>query len=160
LKGFSIKEEAKIFGSHKTKSVDIAVLEEQNGPQVIVGIRSQMSSVSKNILNYYEGITGDCISLHDRFPMSVLAYVYLLPKRPIKPKNTSETINLERAESLFLRITNRGDWRGPKDKYEHFAFLKVDFDQDPPELLPADKSLQIDGFFDKIVETYRERMPL
>jgi len=118
-----------------------------------------MSSVGKNLLTYYEEIIGDCISLHDRFPMAVLCYVYLLPKNPIKP-GLSENINLERAELLFERITGRNDWRDTKDKYEHFAFLKVDFDNDPPRLLDTIKLLSINGFFDKIVRTYESRKPL
>jgi len=43
-----------------------------------------MSSVGKNILTYYEEIIGDCISLHDRFPMAVICYIYLLPTKPTK----------------------------------------------------------------------------
>lgn len=128
---FQILKEATIFGSHKPKDVDVAVIENINGPQIIIGIRSQMSSVSKNLLTYYEEIIGDCISLHDRFPMAVLCYIYLLPKHTIKEGRT-ESINLERAERLFERIAGRDDWHAPKDKYEHFAFLKVDFENDPP----------------------------
>jgi hypothetical protein len=156
---FQILKEATIFGSHKQKDVDVAVIENINGPQIIIGIRSQMSSVSKNILTYYEEIIGDCISLHDRFPMAVLCYVYLLPKHPIK-EGLSESINLERAEHLFERITGRDDWRAPKDKYEHFAFLKVDFDETPPKLLETMPLLRIDNFFDNIVKTYNDRKPL
>ena len=156
---FQIRKEATIYGSHKQKDVDVAVIENINGPQIIIGIRSQMSSVSKNILTYYEEIIGDCISLHDRFPMAVLCYVYLLPKRPIK-EGRNEEVNLERAERLFERITGRDDWRSPKDKYEHFAFLKVDFDIDPPKLLETTPLLGIDNFFEKIVKTYNDRKPL
>jgi len=156
---FHIIKEATIYGSHKSKNVDVAVIENINGPQIIIGIRSQMSSVAKNILTYYEEIIGDCISLHDRFPMAVLCYVYLLPKRPIK-ENCAELINFGRAEQLFERITGRDDWRGPKDKYEHFAFLKVDFETDPPTLIDTIPLLNIDNFFDNIVKTYNNRKPL
>ena len=156
---FSIIKEAKIYGSHKSKDVDVAVIENINGPQIIIGIRSQMSSISKNLLTYYEEIIGDCISLHDRFPMAVLCYVYLLPKHPIKA-GLMETVNLDRAERLFERISGRYDWRDTKDKYEHFAFLKVDFDTDPPTLMDTKPLLSIDNFFDNIVKTYNDRRPL
>lgn len=152
-----IFKEATVFGSHKPKDVDVAVIDKVNGPFIIVGIRSQMSSVSKNILTYYEEIIGDCISLHDRFPMAVVCYVYLLPTRPIKLGLGRENIDLARAEQLFRLITDRGDWRNTKDKYEHFAFLKVDFTQDPPQLLETITQLRIDNFFDKIRDTYNER---
>jgi len=156
---FKIMKEATLYGSHKSKDVDVAVIENINGPQIIIGIRSQMSSIGKNILTYYEEIIGDCISLHDRFPMAVLCYIYLLPKNPLK-SGSSETVNLERAEQLFMRITGRDDWRAPKDKYEHFAFLKVDFATDPPSLIETLPLLRIDSFFDKIVNTYNDRKPL
>ncbi|MBW8010468.1 MAG: hypothetical protein FVQ83_04385 [Chloroflexi bacterium] len=149
--------EATVLGSHKSKNVDVAMIDNINGPLIIIGIRSQMSSIGKNILTYYEEIIGDCISLHDRFPMAVICYVYLLPTQPIKPGLESEVVNLDRAEKLYNLITNRGDWRNTKDKYEHFAFLKVDFTQEPPELLDTIPSLSIHDFFDKIEETYNER---
>lgn len=157
---FQIQKEATLFGSHKPKDVDVAVIKNINGPQIVIGIRSQMSSISKNILTYYEEIIGDCISLHDRFPMAVLCYVYLLPKHPIKDGLTEEAVNLERAERLFERIAGREDWRAPKDKYEHFAFLKVDFGSDPPVLIETMPLLSIDNFFDNIVKTYSDRKPL
>ncbi|GMO28826.1 MAG: hypothetical protein Ta2B_09730 [Termitinemataceae bacterium] len=156
---FQIIKEATIYGSHKPKDVDVAVIENINGPQIIIGIRSQMSSVAKNILTYYEEIIGDCISLHDRFPMAVLCYVYLLPKQPIKD-GLVESVNLERAEQLFERITGRNDWRATKDKYEHFAFLKIDFENDPPTLIDTIPILSIDNFFDNILKTYNDRKPL
>ncbi len=156
---FQIIKEATIYGSHKPKDVDVAVIENINGPQIIIGIRSQMSSVAKNLLTYYEEIIGDCISLHDRFPMAVLCYVYLLPNHPIK-EGLREEVNLDRAERLFERIVGRDDWRGTKDKYEHFAFLKVDFQNNPPTLINTIPLLSIDNFFDKIVNTYNNRKPL
>ncbi len=152
-----IKKEVTIFGSHKTKDVDVAYVHPNNGPLAIVNVRSQMSSVSKNLPGYFEGIIGDCISLHDRFPMAVVTYVYLLPANPIKTGLETEVVALDRAEKLFSLITNRGDWRNPKDKFEHFAFLKVDFSKDPPVLLNTIDDLKIDNLFDKIRATYSDR---
>jgi hypothetical protein len=91
--------------------------------------------------------------------MAVLCYIYLLPQKAIK-SGVSEIVNLDRAERLFARITGRNDWRETKDKYEHFAFLKIDFETDPPTLLETLPLLGIDNFFDKIVETYTDRKPL
>jgi len=52
--GVTVKEEAKIFGSFKSKDVDVAVIHPLNGPLILVGVRSQMSSVGKNVLTYYQ----------------------------------------------------------------------------------------------------------
>ena len=149
--------EATLFGSHKNKDTDIILSHYANGPQIIIGIRSQMSSVANNIENYYEGIIGECISLHDRFPMATIGYVYLLPKHPIKDGLTNEIVDLDKAERLFQKITARPDWHSPHDKYEHFAFLKVDFEQDPPELIETCNLLKIDTFFDKLLDTHNDR---
>lgn len=153
---FQIMQEATLFGSHKNKDTDIIISHYANGPQIAIGVRSQMSSIGKNIENYYEGIIGECISLHDRFPMATIGYIYLLPTQPIKPGLT-EAINLDKAENLFEKITGRKDWHDAHDKYEHFAFLKVDFTQDPPALLPTKEVLQIETFFDKLIATHNDR---
>jgi len=153
---YQLMQEATLFGSHKNKDTDIIISHYANGPQIIIGVRSQMSSIGKNIENYYEGIIGECISLHDRFPMATIGYVYMLPTRPIKP-GLNEEVNLEKAESLFEKITGRTDWRSSHDKYEHFAFLKVDFTKDPPEVLSTKAHLQIETFFDRLIETHNDR---
>ena len=108
-KGYQLMQEATLFGSHKNKDADIVLSHYTNGPQIIIGVRSQMSSVSKNLENYYEGIIGECISLHDRFPMATIGYIYLLPTAPIKPGLTTEPVRLDRAEELFGKITGRRD---------------------------------------------------
>lgn len=154
--GYQLMQEATLFGSHKNKDADIVLSQYANGPQIIIGVRSQMSSVAKNLENYYEGIIGECISLHDRFPMATIGYVYLLPTEPIK-LGLSETVKLDRAEELFEKITGRRDWRDAHDRYEHFAFLKVDFTKDPPELLATKEALRIETFFDKLIDTHNDR---
>lgn len=153
---YQLMQEVTLFGSHKNKDEDIALTHFANGPQIAIGIRSQMSSVAKNLENYYEGIIGECISLHDRFPMATLGYVYLLPKNPIKP-GLIEDIDFDRVELLFQKITERNDWHNPHDRYEHFAFLKVDFSTNPPSILPSSPELSIETFFDKLVATHNAR---
>ncbi len=153
---FQLMQEATLFGSHKNKDEDIVLTHYANGPQIAIGVRSQMSSIGKNIENYYEGIIGECISLHDRFPMATLGYVYLLPQNPIK-LGSKETIDLNRAEKLFKKITNRKDWHSPNDRYEHFAFIKVDFATNPPTIIPTCPELNIETFFDKLIATHNDR---
>lgn len=88
--------------------------------------------------------------------MATIGYVYLLPTEPIK-LGLSETVKLDRAEELFEKITGRRDWRDAHDRYEHFAFLKVDFTKDPPELLATKEALRMETFFDKLIDTHNDR---
>ena len=66
-------------------------------------------------------------------------------------------IYLDRAESLFMKITNRENWHDPNDRYEHFAFIKVDFSTDPPTIIPTCQELSIETFFDKLIATHNDR---
>jgi hypothetical protein len=160
-----IKLEGTIFGSHKPKDVDVVVIHPEAGPLIVVSVRSQMSSVDKNFLGYYEGIIGDVISLHDKYPDLVVGEIYMLPERTIirdeNGRRRTERHDLRKKEQLFKRITNRKNGSDKSDKYEHLAFLAVDFFRDPPKVLdiPEDPTMRIEDFYDKLLATYQERNP-
>ena len=89
----------------------------------------------------------------------------MLPKETIiRGKNGRRRIephDLQKKEQLFKRITNRKNGSDQPDRYEHLAFLAVDFVKDPPEVLdiPEDPSMRIEDFYDKLLATYQERNP-
>ncbi len=166
-RGIHIKAEANILGSHKPKNVDVSVIDPENGPLMLIGVRSQMSSVAKNALNYYEGIIGECISLQDRFPMSTIGYAYLMPLKPIKAGREHEVIDHSRYARMYEAITGRSgqDYKNIRGIYDQFAFLVVDFGKVPPKVrddivssaVPA-VDLRISTFVDRMIDTFRERM--
>lgn len=164
--GITVQEEVRLYGSHKPKDVDVAVVDPSNGPLLIVGLRSQMSSVANNALNYYEGIIGECISLQDRFPMSVIGYIYLMPLTPVKAGRTTEVIDHGRYARMYAAITNRGGQRYQDIRgiYDQFAYLIVDFNQDPPQVRDAIAQaaapavdLSMATFVNRMVDTFKER---
>ena len=156
--------EANIYGSHKSKKVDVSVIDPQNGPLVMIGVRSQMSSVAKNALMYYEAIIGDCISLQERFPMAVIGYVYLMPLRTVKKGQGTESIDHLRYARMYEAITGRSGqlYRETKGVFDEFAYMIVDFDEDPPVLcenLIEDIShdISITTFVDRVASTFENR---
>jgi hypothetical protein len=164
--GVRVVEEARLLGSHKPKDVDVAVIDPHNGPLVIIGVRSQMSSVGKNVLNYYEGIVGECISLQDRFPMSAIGYVYLMPVRPIKEGRQTEVVDHPRFALMYEAITGRAgqDYKLLRGIYDEFAYMVVDFDSDPPQLRDdivrsavLNTDLRIATFADRITAKFNAR---
>lgn len=166
-RGIHIKAEAKILGSHKPKDVDVAVIDPENGPLMLIGVRSQMSSVGKNVLTYYEGIVGECISLQDRFPMSTIGYVYLHPLHPIKEGKELEVVDHPRFAKMYAAITGRSgqDYKNTRGVYDQFAYLVVDFDKAPPEirddLVEASVpvcDLHISTFVDRMIDTFKGRL--
>ena len=165
-RGIHVKPEATILGSHKPKDVDVSVIDPENGPLMMVGVRSQMSSVGKNVLTYYESIVGECISLQDRFPMSTIGYAYLMPLKPIMEGKESEVIDHPRFAKLYASITGRTgqDYKNIRGIYDQFAYLVVDFDQEPPALRDdlvigaVAVDLQASSFIDRMVTTFKSRM--
>ena len=156
--------EANIYGSHKPKDVDVSVIDPANGPLVMVGVRSQMSSVAKNALTYYEGIIGECISLQDRFPMAVIGYIYLMPVRPIKEGRKAEVIDHSRYARMYDAITGRSGqmYRDIRGVYDEFSYMIVDFNSSPPVLCDhllgtTQHELSITTFVQRIIQTFKQR---
>lgn len=173
--GVYVKEEATILGSHKSKDVDVAVMHPTSGPLLLVGVRSQMSSVGKNVLTYYQDIVGEAVSLQERYPMTVHSYAYLHPLSSVEEKPATKTLpartqtidtNVERYAKMYRAITGRDDkfYRVLSGIYDQFAYLVVDFTKSPAELRDdlveaavPDTDLSIATFVDRIVATYKRR---
>lgn len=178
--GVEVKEEAKIFGSHKPKDADVAVIHPNNGVLMSIGVRSQMTSLGNNVLEYYQGIIGECISLQDRFPMAVYGYVYLHPLTfmkeatrkvdGVKTKVEVEvTTDYARYARMYSAIAGRdgAQYKDIRGVYDHFAYMVVDFDESAlnlvkdelvQEAVPLDeRDMQISTFVDRLVETFKKR---
>lgn len=163
-RGIYVKREAHLFGSYKAKDEDLAVLDPENGPLITVGVRSQMSSVGKNALTYYQDIIGECTSLQERFPMTTMGYVYLHPYRELiadhkKPDHA-------RWAKLYASIATRDDriYRHQTSSFDQFAYMVVDFEQNPPVIKDdvvraavPDVDLRIESLTSRLVETFIKR---
>lgn len=152
--------EVKVLTSHKFKDIDVAVIHPTSGPLLVIGVRSQMSSLSKNFLNYYEMEVGDVSAIHERYPMCVVGLLYLHPSASIVSGKETEGFNFGRAEKMFRLITGRTKTNDPISHYEEIAYLRVNFDQMPPTIdndFPTITELKLDSFFDKLVDKYMER---
>ena len=165
-RGIEVVYEAKILGSHKPKDVDVALIDPQNGPLMLLGVRSQMSSVGKNALNFYEGIIGECISLQDRFPLATHGYLYLMPVRPIKEDKEDEVIDHARWAQLYEAIGGRSGLAYDKLRgiYDEFAYMVIDFEENPPALRDdlissaTQLDLSLATFVERLVEKFSQRM--
>ncbi|MFD0047583.1 hypothetical protein ACFVGV_20590 [Pseudarthrobacter scleromae] len=170
--GIQIIEEAKVFGSFKSKDVDVAVIHPTNGPLILVGVRSQMSSVGKNVLTYYQDIVGECISLQERFPMTTMGYAYIHPLHvtPWQKEDgkwvKEESPNHTRFARMYASIGERDDrlYKHLHGSYDQFAYAVVDFDSDPigvrddiVERAVPDLDMSITTFVDRLIATFLRR---
>ncbi len=166
-RGIQVVYEATILGSTKPKDVDIAVIDPQNGPLVMVGIRSQMSSVSKNVLLYYEGIVGEATSLQERFPISTLGYIYLHPLHSIKEGMEGEHIDHARYAKMYAAVSGRSGrgYKNLRGVFDEFAYMIVDFEDSPPSLhddlvanATQDLDMRLSTFTDRMIAKFRARL--
>jgi hypothetical protein len=162
--GVTVAAEAKLHGSFKDKDVDIAVIHPVNGPLILCGVRSQMSSIAKNILTYSQDIMGEAVSLQDRFPMTVFGYCYLLP---LKPHDTGN-LDVTRYSKIFGSMSARAEasYKHERGRYDHFAFAVVDFETNPPTLREdlvtkgnPKVDLSLSNLSDRLIETFNQRNP-
>ncbi len=164
--GIAVRYEATVLGSTKPKNVDVSVIEPNNGPLMLVGVRSQMSSVGKNVLTYYEGIVGECLSLQDRFPMATHGYIYLHPLTSIKEGKQKEAIDHGRYAQMYAAVTGRSGaaYKSLRGIFDEFAYMVVDFEQAPPELYDEvvrravpDIDMSINTFVERLIATFNAR---
>ncbi len=152
--------EIRVLTSHKFKDVDVSIVHPTSGPLLIIGVRSQMSSLGKNFLNYYEMEVGEVSAIHERYPLCVVGLLYLHPTKSILPGAKKESFDFDRAEKMFALISDRTKSSDPQAHYEEIAYLQVDFHKNPPTLnqkFPTLENLRIDNFFDRLLQKYIER---
>lgn len=166
-RGIWVEKEASIIGSAKPKDVDVAVIDPQNGPLMLVSVRSQMSSVGKNVLNYYEMLLGEVTSLQERFPISTHGYVYLHPLKSIKAGKETEAIDHARYARLYAAMTGRTgrDYKNLRGVLDQFAYMVVDFNAKPAALNDAlvaaavpELDMRIDSFINRMIGTSKNRL--
>jgi hypothetical protein len=165
FEGVNVRLEAPVHGSFKDKNVDVAVLHPVNGPLILIGVRSQMTSVGKNVLTYTQDIIGEAVSLQDRFPMAVFAYAYVMP---LYPSDQGAPLDYRRYARIFGNISGRAgaSYKAERGRYDHFAFALVDFNCDPPELREdlvaqavSNIDLRLTNLVDRCIEGFAERNP-
>ena len=165
------KPELKIQGFLKAKNQDIAIVPNkslvektseyfsENEKILSVNVRSQLSSLAKNIDTLYERTFAEALNLHLSYPKQVLGEVYLIPtheyddKAMIKNKVAFKKISkIENYIKMFQAINQRSSTDNDEYKYERVCLLIVDFRNTKPKLYSDIQSLIKDGLISKKVD--------
>ena len=171
--------ELKITGFIKAKDQDVVILFDgdtavtepiQNGPltgendfvgwrqserSIVVGVRSQMSSVAKNFDTLMERAFAEALNLRLRMPRLVMGEVYVLPvveydDRAMKNEEVAwkqKPVNVAKFIRTFLAITHRefADLGSTLYKYERSALVLVDFRPPQPRIYLTLEELKADA---------------
>lgn len=123
---------------------------------IVVGVRSQLSSVAKNFDTLMERTFAETLNLRLRLPDLVMGDVYLIPVVEYDDslmKNNQvgwkrSPISIGKFISTFLAINNRSAKKADPEiyKYERVALVLIDFRQDQPKILLSTEELKTGGF--------------
>ncbi len=160
--------EIKIKGFLKSKNQDIVIIPNielipitnTDDPRIkriiSVNVRSQLSSLKKNIDTLYERTFAEALNLHLNHPKQCMGEVYLIPtheyddKAMLQNKVEFKSVsNIEEYIRMFQAINNRHSIKGNEYKYERVCLLIVDFRKKSPKLYSSIKELKMDGLVSK-----------
>ena len=135
---------------------------------IVIGVRSQLSSVSKNFDTLMERAFAETLNLRLRLPRLVMGEVYLLPvveyddeamknnRVAFKRSNT----NLGKFIRTFYGISGRSaNETDALYKYERTALILVDFRRTPPKLFMSPDDLLRAGLNTEMVKKYASLSP-
>lgn len=125
-----------------------------NKEQMILAtnVRSQFSSINKNIDTLFERMISESLNLHDKYPQLVLGELYLIPVYEyddvamttnnvrFKPGHT----NIEKFIQFFSYLNNYTNVNEPY-KYSKAGLIVVDFRQDIPKIYESTEDLKQDN---------------
>ncbi len=144
----SIPQSQIVITKTKAKLLDMNNIE----TVISVNIRSQLSSLAKNIDTLYERTFAEALNLHLRHPKQCLGEVYLIPTHEYDTnamKNNKikyrKVNKLEDYIKKFQYVNSRNYDLGQEYKYERVCLLIVDFRQEQPKLYSTVDELKAEG---------------
>lgn len=171
--------EIKIKGFLKSKNQDVAIIPI---PQLValtniispavtkvlsVNIRSQLSSLSKNIDTLYERTFAEALNLHLSYPKQCLGEVYLIPtheyddKTMVKNKIVFKKVSkIEYYIRMFQAINGRCATNKDAYKYERVCLLIADFRQKIPKPYGSIEELKRDGLVPENTDVSLENLTI
>lgn len=174
------KPELKIRGFLKAKNQDISIVPNSSliekisdyfpGVEKIltVNVRSQLSSLSKNIDTLYERTFAEALNLHLSYPEQCLGEVYLIPTHEYDDRAMlNNRVEFKRTATkigdyikMFQAINGRKSIEKDAYKYERICLLIADFSKETPKVYSSLQALINDGLIPKNTEATLENLTI
>jgi hypothetical protein len=151
------------------KKVDVSYADEQHGLLLAVSIKSITTApFGKNLKNRFYDLCPEGITLHLRFPYSVVCALFCFPSAadldlsPARQKST-----FQRARALLSTISGRREYTDPGEKFENITLMLFQPVTSDPAVKPwvrlfdsvENRELSEAEYFDCVRQIYNRRNP-
>jgi hypothetical protein len=110
------------------KKVDVSYSDEQHGLLLAVSIKSiSFPPFGKNLKNRFGDLLTEAITLHLRFPYSVVCMLFAFPMGSNEDVTKGRKVStFERAMKLFSTVSGRRDYTDPGEKFENVTLMRFE----------------------------------
>lgn len=117
--------EREFQGGLGPKKVDVTHADERNGLMLAVSIKSiTVPPFGKNLKNRFADLCTEAITLHMRFPYSVICALFAFPLTADQDVTRGRPVStFRRAMKLLATISGRSDYTGPGEKFEDVTLM-------------------------------------
>jgi hypothetical protein len=117
--------EKEFQGGLGPKKVDVSYADEKHGLLLAVSIKSiSFPPFGKNLKNRFADMCTEAITLHMRFPYSVVCGLFAFPVMADDDKTEGRIVStFQRATKLFKTISGRKEYTDPGEKFENITMM-------------------------------------
>lgn len=107
------------------KKVDVSYADEQHGLLLAVSVKTiNFAPFGKNLKNRFADLCTEAITLHMRFPYSVVCALFAFPVAADEDVTDQRTVStFQRAMRLLATISGREEYTDPGEKFENIALM-------------------------------------
>jgi hypothetical protein len=117
--------EKEFQGGLGSKKVDVSYSDERHGLLLAVSIKSiNFFPFGKNLKNRFGDLLTEAITLHLRFPYSVVCMLFAFPVTANKDVTKGRKLStFQRATKLFATVSGREEYTDPGEKFENVTMM-------------------------------------
>jgi hypothetical protein len=163
------KGEREFQGGLGPKRVDVSSSDERHGLILAVSIKTIcFAPFGKNLRNRFADLCTEAVSLHLRFPYSVICGLFALPIAADRDHTDGRALStFRRTVRLFGTITGRSEYTDPSEKFEDVTLMLFEPVQlgsqanQGPRLVSATDGRELTEaeYFERIRQIHNRRYP-
>lgn len=118
------QREKEFQGGLGSKRVDVSYADDRHGLLMAVSIKSiNFPKFGKNLKNRFSDLCTEAITLHMRFPYSVVCALFAFPLSADSDSIHPGKTTFKRAIKLFATISGREEYTSPGEKFENITMM-------------------------------------